>query len=1086
MGKLNFSQNNPRNVRRQKKSEVMPHLIKHSINLPQKAVFGDYPMAKLLRRWPGIHSRLVGGWLGLLLLPLAVMATPPTPTLQYTFDNDLGNTNAADTGVAPQTNANYYANNNGASAASTISLTTNTPSGYGYALNLVGANSGVNNFIQCGNPAKLNNITNLTLTCWLNLQGDPAQNDRIWDKTVTGPLGWSFNFATGPATNISLFFSANVNTGTFNSTGINASNRWVFLALTFNGSAITNNLVLYAGSATNAVSAVGTLTLAQTSLTNNAGLFRVGSTAASGSDRTPPAWLDDVRIYTNAALSAADLELVRQEEATPVMATPPTPTLQYTFDNDLGNTYAADTGVAPQTNANYYANNNGATAASTISLTTNTPSGYGYALNLVGANSGVNNFIQCGNPAKLNNIKNLTLTCWLNLQGDPALNDRIWDKTVTGPLGWSFNFATGPATNISLFFTANVSSGTFNSTGVNASNQWVFLALTFNGDAATNNLVLYAGSTTNAVSAVRTLTLAQTSLTNNAGLFRMGSTAASGSDRTPPAWLDDVRVYANAVLSAADLELVRGQVATPGVIVSVSPSQAQVLAGANVVLTASAIGFGAQTPTYQWLFNQNAIAGASSSGLTLNNVQITNSGTYGVVVSNNVACITNNGILLTVVNSSSGGLESSWVPYAWQTGSTNEMGSISILNPNIKYVGRFCETSPNDLYFKWPGSTVDLRFQGTSLQMSAKGTHYFRIIIDGNTNSMAKVYVNSTSFYKVFSLASGLVDGTHTAEIILETGPDSGNAAISGFTIDAGHKLLPPDPRCKRTIDFYGDSITAGFRADKVTGTFDTGASTDTAYFSYGSQVARTFNAEAHLIAWAGLACTPGYGHVTGKYLQSIYNLTCPDVSTQTWDFTQRNAPDIVVINILQNDYATSSPEDATTNAYISLLTAIRGTYPAAHIICAAGDLTLPNSPTYMRYMSNSVNGYKTAAHDDNVGILIFPYKNTPNHPSIEEHTVMANLLTAYIQANTVWGRSAEPLTSPTILSMGLDGTHTNMMISVSTVAGYSYVLESAPGLESSIVWTPILTNTSTGGTITNLVPVTPTSLKRFYHYLAR
>jgi hypothetical protein len=308
-----------------------------------------------------------------------------------------------------------------------------------------------------------------------------------------------------------------------------------------------------------------------------------------------------------------------------VMATPPTPTLQYTFDNDLGNTFAADTGVAPQTNGNYYANQNVATTASTISLTTNTPSGQGYALNLVGTNSGVNNYLQCGNPAKLNNITNLTLTCWLNLQDNPAVNDRIWSKLVAGPAGWDFTFTTAVANNLSVNFFANVNNAAFNSTGINASNRWVFLALTFDGTAATNNVVLYAGSTTNAVSAVKTNTVAQTSLTNNAGAFRVGSTAASGSDRTPPAWLDDVRVYTNAALSAADLELVRGQNATPGVIVSVSPSQAQVLAGTNVVLTASAVGFGAQTPTYQWLFNQNAIAGATSSGLTLNNIQVTNS-----------------------------------------------------------------------------------------------------------------------------------------------------------------------------------------------------------------------------------------------------------------------------------------------------------------------------------------------------------------------------------------------------------------------------------------------------------------------------
>lgn len=271
--------------------------------------------SEVVCRFQPIHSRLIIGLFSLLLLPLAVMAMPPTPTLQYTFDNDLSNTYAADTGVVPAANGNYFAN----SSASTISLTTNTPNGSGYALNLVDVNGGVNNYLECGNPDKLNNITNLTLTCWLNLQGNPAVNDRLIDKTVvsgSSTFGWNFGFQSGTSTNLSLGFTVNGDLATFvTSPAINASNQWIFLALTFNGNVSANNVVLYEGSPTNLASVISTTTLAQTSLTNNPTSVRIGSTAAATANRTPPAWIDDVRIYTNTVLSAADVEMIREQNA---------------------------------------------------------------------------------------------------------------------------------------------------------------------------------------------------------------------------------------------------------------------------------------------------------------------------------------------------------------------------------------------------------------------------------------------------------------------------------------------------------------------------------------------------------------------------------------------------------------------------------------------------------------------------------------------------------------------------------------------------------------------------------------------------
>src|SRR5205809_985886 len=88
---------------------------------------------------------------GLLLAAANVRATPPTPLLHYSFDDGSGAVPASDSGVAPQTNGLF----NGSATR-----TTNTPTGTGYALDI--STSGLNDYVHCGDPAKLNGSASLS------------------------------------------------------------------------------------------------------------------------------------------------------------------------------------------------------------------------------------------------------------------------------------------------------------------------------------------------------------------------------------------------------------------------------------------------------------------------------------------------------------------------------------------------------------------------------------------------------------------------------------------------------------------------------------------------------------------------------------------------------------------------------------------------------------------------------------------------------------------------------------------------------------------------------------------------------------
>ena len=108
--------------------------------------------------------------------------------------------------------------------------------------------------------------------------------------------------------------------------------------------------------------------------------------------------------------------------------------------------------------------------------------------------------------------------------------------------------------------------------------------------------------------------------------------------------------------------------------ITTQPQSQTVTAGANVQFSVTASG--SPAPTYQWNFNGVAINGATSSTLSLTNVQTTSAGTYAVTVTNGSGSLTSANATLTVSPASSspptgggggggGGAIGPWALVAW-------------------------------------------------------------------------------------------------------------------------------------------------------------------------------------------------------------------------------------------------------------------------------------------------------------------------------------------------------------------------------------------------------------------------------------
>ena len=330
-------------------------------------------------------------------------------------------------------------------------------------------------------------------------------------------------------------------------------------------------------------------------------------------------------------------------------------------------------------------------------------------------------------------------------------------------------------------------------------------------------------------------------------------------------------------------------------------------------------------------------------------------------------------------------------------------------NNLIRYTGRI-NHGENAAEIYWPGSKILVKFEGDSLKAYLKdenGKNYFNVVIDDD--SLRYIKLDTATTY--YTLAAGLPTGEHTIALIKRTEWDLGKTWFYGLeTINGQLMKLPPGN--KHVIEFFGNSITAGYAIDDSTGT-DTPDSTNTNnYFTYAAITARHFKADYICTVKSGIGIMVSWFPLI---MPEMYDRLNPADSLSKWNFNQVT-PDLVVINLFQNDSwlvnmpehpsfkarFDANPPDSTfiINAYKSFVEKIRNVYPGTPIICALGpmDATRKDSP-WPGYVQSAVY----ALHDHNIMMLFFPYMNKNGHPRRTDHRIMADTLISFIQKKIGW-----------------------------------------------------------------------------------
>ena len=336
---------------------------------------------------------------------------------------------------------------------------------------------------------------------------------------------------------------------------------------------------------------------------------------------------------------------------------------------------------------------------------------------------------------------------------------------------------------------------------------------------------------------------------------------------------------------------------------------------------------------------------------------------------------------------------------------------IGFSNPEIDYWGRIDTTKIEAAELYWSGTSVKMNFEGKSIQALLEdetGDNYYNIIIDNEFVSILKP--DTTKRY--YQLASNLSEGKHVIEIFKRTEWNRGKTNFYGFKIDNNVKLLPKLAPKKRKIEFYGNSITAGYAVEDISGKDSPDSTYTNNYLSYAAITARHYDAKYQCICKSGIGITVSWDSLI---MPEMYDRLVPTDNTSEWDFNLYS-PDIVVINLLQNDswlvdlpeheefkkrFGNKTPDDEfLINAYQKFVADLRGKYPNACIICSLGSMDAAKEGSkWIGYIEKAVAKLKDKA----IYTHFMPYIEATAHPSIKDQEEMANSLIQFIDNTIDW-----------------------------------------------------------------------------------
>lgn len=339
------------------------------------------------------------------------------------------------------------------------------------------------------------------------------------------------------------------------------------------------------------------------------------------------------------------------------------------------------------------------------------------------------------------------------------------------------------------------------------------------------------------------------------------------------------------------------------------------------------------------------------------------------------------------------------------------MPATTVPHEGVRLIGRVDERDPHGPRLAWPGTGIEVRFSGASLdvELDDRGNNFFSVTLDGQTPSTFSTLPGR----HVYPLFRNLSAGAHTLVLTKRTEAMVGVVQLLDVRVEEGRLLAKPVPPARR-IEFVGDSIACGYGVLGADAECRFSPETEASDLSYATLAARELGAEPTILAYAGKGMFRDYQGATGAPMSALYRRALPDDPSSSVS-SGSPPPSVVVIDLGTNDFDAGDPGVAFQRAYVAFVQQLRREYPKAHFVCAVsamlvdpGRRGVPRRAAAAAAIRGAVDEL-THRGDHNVEYFAFDQQDSRNgygcdeHPSRKTQQVMAAQLVHAIRARLDW-----------------------------------------------------------------------------------
>lgn len=342
-------------------------------------------------------------------------------------------------------------------------------------------------------------------------------------------------------------------------------------------------------------------------------------------------------------------------------------------------------------------------------------------------------------------------------------------------------------------------------------------------------------------------------------------------------------------------------------------------------------------------------------------------------------------------------------------------------NNCLNYMGRIDFSKKTAPIIIHAGSSITTKFSGTSIGIIINNHRFYNqmelgYLIDGKEG---KISIPQNDKPILIEISEELENKTH--EIIIFKRQDATHYfEFLGFVIGENDNVIASNPKLKRRIECFGDSVSAGAVCEAIqyvgkNDPDDTQGIYDNAWHSYSMITARNFGAELNNNSQGGIALFNGTGYYHAPNyigLESSYDKLCyfPEGGITNWDFSSY-IPHVVILAIGQNDNHKEGCCDNDIHeetyrikwkeSYKALIRDLRKKYQNASFILATTVLM------HDADRDNAIEEIKNELCDEKIHHFMYKRNGsaTPGHPRISEQCEMAEELTAFISnlGDDIW-----------------------------------------------------------------------------------